>query len=457
MAPDNPAETIARHALAVRWDDLPAAAQVAAKAFVLDTAAVGLAGVKAAYADVMFDLARSWGAVEGGCAVWGRTGVRLPAPAAAFVNAFQAHGQEFDCVHEPAVLHPMTAVLPALLAEAERGPPISGAELLCGAVAGVEVAVSLGVAATTPLKFFRPATAGVFGATAALCRLRRTDLPSTLDALGYALAFASGTMQAHTEGKPALPVQLAHAARSALVAFDLARAGVPGPQRALDGPFGYFPLFETGYDLDRVLPRLGRPWRIEQVSWKPFPSGRATHGAVVATQTLVRRHGVRAETLDRLTYRAPPLINHLCGRPMVEGMAVAHARLCIPYCAALVITSGTVELADFTPERLNDPALLALARRIRVEVDDNPDPAAFTPATAIARLADGREARVDVTAQLGSPAWPLTRDQAQEKVRACLRFADAESRFERLVELVDRLEAEPDAGRLARVLNGDAR
>eukprot|EP01034_Spumella_vulgaris_P046128 gene46128-57516_t len=40
-------------------------------------------------------------------------------------------------------------------------------------------------------------------------------------AFGYALAFASGTMQAHVEGTPALAASVAGAARSAFVAVDL--------------------------------------------------------------------------------------------------------------------------------------------------------------------------------------------------------------------------------------------
>jgi 2-methylcitrate dehydratase PrpD len=49
---------------------------------------------------------------------------------AAMINAYQIHSQEFDCVHEKAVVHPMAAVLPALFAWAEREGGISGAQLI---------------------------------------------------------------------------------------------------------------------------------------------------------------------------------------------------------------------------------------------------------------------------------------------------------------------------------------
>jgi len=449
----NPAEVFVEAALDVEWPALPAHTQRAVKNFLHDTLAVGIAGVRARYSDTVRALVLRWGRNEDGCGVLGDPGLALPAASAAFLNAFQIHAQEFDCVHEAAVVHPMTVVTAALLAEAQRGPAVSGADFLASAIAGVDVAVNLGLAATTPIRFFRPANAGIFGAVAALCRLRRHRLATCLDAFGYALAFVSGTMQAHTEGKPALPLQMANAARCAIDAVDIAAAGLPGPQVSLDGPYGYLPMMETGFDLGRVLPSLGKVHRIDEVSWKPFPSGRATHGAVVAAQTL-RAQGITADNLASFVYRAPPLIRHLCGRPMAPGLQFAQARLCIPFAVALVLTRGTVVLSDYDELRFADPALLALAARITVETDGNPDPAAFVPATAIARMLDGREKSVHIEAQLGSPQNPLTRAQHLKKSSTCLDFAGFSDLLLPLANLIERLDFEADAGFALRLAQG---
>lgn len=179
------------HALTVRWADIPAPARDAAETFLLDSLGVGAAGRNAAHADALLAMVQGWGAGDQ-ASVLGRPGIRLPAPSAAFLNAFQIHGQEYDCVHEPAVLHPMATVLAALLAEIERGAPVSGETLLTAIVAGVDVAVTLGVAAG-PLSFFRPATAGIFGSVAAIANLRDLPRQTALDAFGHALALASGT------------------------------------------------------------------------------------------------------------------------------------------------------------------------------------------------------------------------------------------------------------------------
>jgi 2-methylcitrate dehydratase PrpD len=251
-------------------------------------------------------------------------------------------------------------------------------------------------------------------------------------------------MQAHLEGKPALPLQIANAARGAITALDLAEAGVPGARGSIDGPFGYLPLFEDGFDLEPVLASLGKAFRIAEVSWKPFPTGRAAHGGLVAVQTLMQQ-GLTAATLRRLTYRAPPLIARLVGRPATPGMQAPYARLCLPYLVAVTLTRGTVGLEDFGPERLADPALLEIAARVVVENDGNADPAAFTPALATAQLADGGSLQTTVESLLGSPAQPLTREQHLDKARACLTFAGYEAAHDPLAAAMERFSEATDA------------
>lgn len=440
----NPAHVLIDHALSLRWTDLPEDVKAQAQTFLHDSLAVGVAGRNAAHADAVLAMVQGWGAGDV-ASVLGRPDVRLPAPSAAFINGFQIHGQEYDCVHEPAVLHPMATVLAALLAEAQRGEPVTGERFLTAIVAGVDVAVTLGLAAPDALKFFRPATAGIFGCVAAIASLRTMPRDVALDAFGHALALVSGTMQAHVEGKPALPVQVANAARSSLVAIDLARGGMPGVTRPLDGPFGYFPLMEVREALAPALARLGQGNRITEVSWKPFPTGRAGHGGIVAVQQLRDEQGLAAADLDSLEYHAPPLIYRLVGRPAKVGMEPGYARLCMQYLAAVTLLRGKVTLGDFTRESLDDAAVLALAAKITVVADDNPDLAAFVPARAVVRTTDGQVLTQDVSAQLGSPQWPLSEAQHMAKALGCLEFAGLEACHDALIAAVATLPQADDA------------
>jgi len=437
------AGAFADHALGLRWDEVSSADRQAAKTFLHDTICVGAAGAQAPYADAVLAVASAWGRGDE-ASVLGRPGLRLPAASAAFVNAFQIHCQEFDCVHEPAVLHPMATVAAALRAEAERSGPYDGERFLTAMIVGVDIAVALGLAATTPLKFFRPATAGAFGSVAALARLRGLDRRTTLDAFGYALAFGSGTMQAHVEGKPTLPVQVGNAARAALVAVDLAVAGLPGPQHSVDGPFGYLNVFESGHDLAPVLDALAGVRRISEVSWKPFPTGRAAQGGLVAIGELLKSGRVAAEGLSSLEFHAPPLIKRLVGRPAKAGMDAPYARLCLPWLGAVALTFGEVGLGDFTAERLADPDILALAQRIVVIDDGSSNPAAFTPLRAAARSAAGETVEVVIDAMLGAPTNPLSPAQHDAKARRCLAFGGLEAVHAGLAQAIATLDQASD-------------
>ena len=180
-------------------------------------------------------------------------------------------------------------------------------------------------------------------------------------------------------GDDAADGSLHRRADRAVLACDLAGLGVPGPRDVLEGPFGYFALFEGAHDLDRVIPDLGRIWRITEIAHKPFPSGRATHGIVDACLALRREHSVDESKVSRVTARVPPLINHLVGRPVTDNMDINYARRCACFAAARVLISGNLVYEDFSESGRQDPDTLSVARRVHIEVDDNPDPNALTP------------------------------------------------------------------------------
>lgn len=447
----DPIERFARHVGESRWQDLPDAAIAATKTFLLDTIGVAVAGSAAPHSARLRAVASRWGAGEEATVIG--TGFRLPAHTAALVNAVQAHNQEFDCVHEGAVVHPLATILGAALAAAERSGGVTGRDLILAVALGVDVSTTIGLASRARMTFFRPATAGIFGATAAAARLERLSPAALMDAFGLALSQAAGTMQAHAEGKPTLALQIGMAARAALNAVDLAASGFPGPHRVLEGEFGYFRLMEGDWDLAPGLAALGRRWRVAELSHKPFPSGRATHAGIDGLQRLRQREAIDARSVAGVRLLAPPLIHQLVGRPYRAEMAASYARLCFAYVAAVTLSKGTVALEDFTPDRLADPVLADLAARIEVAVDDNPDRNALLPQRLRVTLASGAVREETVTYTLGSPQNPLGRERHLAKFRQCWRSGAVpldRASGERLIALIDRLEEVADVGPILR-------
>jgi 2-methylcitrate dehydratase PrpD len=448
------AARFAEHALGTRFADLSSVAVERAKVFVLDSLGVGIAGSSVDGAEELLQVANDWGTSPAGSAaapVWGHA-TRISAPAAVFMNAWQMHNQEYDGLHEGAVVHAMASVLPAALAAAEMAGGVNGAELITAVAVGVDIAAGLGLAAKSGFRFFRPATAGGFGATAAAGRLLRLDRAALRRAFAWQLAQASGTMQAHVEGSPILPVQVAFNARAALQSCLLAKLPMAAPEQVFEGAYGYLPLFEGEFALEPVLQSLGETWRIAEFSHKPFPAGRATHGGIEGASTLQRQAGFEASQVASVEIAAPSLILRLVGRPPRPDMGASYARLCLAWTVARVLLNGKLDLGDFRGAALGDPATHALARRVTMKSDGNPDPNALAPQRIIVRLEDGSEHSWSCETMLASPNRPLTREQHLAKFYRCVEFAAmplAKQASARLAETIDHLESEDDVRVLA--------
>ena len=435
----------AQHVVSTTYDHLSPPAVLAAKTFILDSIGVGIAGGADPWATRLVLCAAGWG--EGNESAVLGSGRRLPAQAAALVNAYQIHCLEFDCVHEAAVVHPMATLLSSLFAYAERRSRVSGKDLLTAVTLGVDVACSIGLASRAPIKFFRPATAGAFGAVAAIGKLEGFDVEFLTNAFGIVYGQICGTLQPHVEGSSLLGMQMGFNARAALTAVDLAARGLVGPHEVLEGHYGYFKLFEGAWDLAPVLADLGKVWRVTQLAHKPFPSGRLTHGAVDGLLRLKNQYGFEAGDVSRVTVVAPPLVKRLDGRPDIPAPTANYAKLCLPFVAATALVRGRVDVPDFVGEGLTDPGIHTLAQKVELLVDDNPDENAMVPQAIKVMLKDGRNYEIRLDSVLGHPQSPLTREQHLDKFRRCWRHGagrlKAENR-DRLITRADRLEAFAD-------------
>ncbi len=373
-----------------------------------DTLAGGVAGALSPEAVILSPVVAGWGGATEARTLDGR---RLAAPDAAFFNGFAIHCLEWDAVHEPAVVHALSVVTAALLAASDRRGGSSPDDFLAALAVGVDIASGLGIAATGPMRFFRPATAGVIGAALAVARLEDLPAAAFADVLGFAYSFAGGTMQAHVEASIALPLQIARAAQAAVQAADLARAGFRAPHDVLTGPFGYSALIE-GIDLTDYSAGLGEVWRIGEISIKPFPAGRASHGALGELQAL----GLKISDVAAIELFAPPLIHRLVGRPYRAGAPMSYNRLCLAFLAPLMLRDGII---DPRCETTVEP----LARNVRVTLDGNPDGNALSPQRLVVTLTDGRTIERAIVANLGSPEAPMSPGQAAAKYDLCRALA----------------------------------
>lgn len=425
----NALDRLVAHVQGHACEDLPTRVREAAKVFILDAVGVGIAGSRHPRMPQVRQALSGLGVGPGAPAartatVWG-SGESLPWESAVLMNAYQVFNQEFDCIHDRAVIHAMACLLPACIGYAQAHGGVTGRDLITAVTLGLDVAIYVGLAQRAPMAFFRPAMCGALGATAAVAKLSGLDAERMRDALGLAYCQLSGTMQAHVEGSPAVGLQVGFNARAAVTACALAAAGFAGPHDILQGRFGYFALFDFGQaDWAAVEADIGRVFQIGQMSHKPYPTGRATHGGIEGALRMMRTHGFAAGEIERLVVRASGLVVRLVGRPAIEGMDSGYARLCMAYAVATALHTGDLGLQDFEPPALRDPARLALASRVSVVDNGNPDPNAIGgPQCVEIVLKNGVRHTLQLEELLGHPSRPL-RPKAQDlKFDRCCAFA----------------------------------
>ena len=442
-------EALLRHVLELRYEQLDERVVAATRVFVMDSLAVGIAGSgpQVPLTRVVRESAAGYG--HGSQArVW-VTGEALPAASAAMVNGYQVHSQEFDCVHMPAVVHPMAVIIASLVAAAERrgndeGVAVDGRALIAALNVAVDVATLLGISARAPMRFFRPAMCGALGAAAGIAHLHGADETLLRRMLGLTYSHLSGTMQAHVEGSPTLALQVALNARAASSCWDLARNGFPAPSDMLEGPFGYLPLIEGEYDVGPALQTLAaREPQMLAISHKVFPTGGAAHAAQDMLMELRQRHALALDQVASIQVQVPPLVRRLVGREYLPGMAASYARLCLPFLLGTVLLDGKVGLSAYSAQRLADPRLAAFAARVSLVGNACEDPNALVPQSMVVTLCDGRVLHAHRDAAIGSPQRPLSRQQQLEKFHHCLDHAarpfDA-SRRNDLISHLDQLQ-----------------
>ncbi|NKB43327.1 MAG: hypothetical protein GKS03_03515 [Alphaproteobacteria bacterium] len=406
-------DAILDHIEATTYDRLPAAVVAATNVVIADTFACGLAGSAESKAKVVRDIQLSHFGY-GGVPVWGTDQLISPI-GAGMANGYQVHCLEYACFHEAATVHSMSVILPAVMAYADRFGRVSGKDIITAVNIGNDVAALLGLSATKGARFFRPGVCGAMGAGAALAKLADLDRPSTTELFGLIYSQLSGTMQAHTEASMALGLQIAFSVRNVLTSLDMVRMYVAGPVDVFDGPYGYFNLFEVEGDASPHLDALGKKWRTAEISFKPFPSGRASHGVIDSLSRLMQTHTFGAGDVTEVVLSVPPFVHRLGGRPIKADMNGPYARLCLSYLAASVLIDGSISVGTYTLENMDNRDRTALAEKVKVKVDGNSDVNALGPQTVSVTLSDGRTVQDSVTCILGHPDNPMSEAQHRTK------------------------------------------
>jgi 2-methylcitrate dehydratase PrpD len=412
----------------------------------LDTLAVLLHA--AATDDDLAGLRAAHGALTGTggeCTVAGVAG-SWPADTAALWNATAAHWFDYDDTNYRGLLHPGAPIVPAVLALAEHldstGETVRRA-LVAGYETGARVGAALGES-SYDRGLHITSVAGVIGAAAAGAVLLGLDADATESAIGLAASHAAGSMQYLESGALNKRLHPGIAARAAIGSAVLAGAGMPGARAAIEGRWGLLRAYSDHADPTHLAAGLGTDWYAEATRLKPYPSCRFTHAAIDAVRELTPDPDGTAPIEVRLSERGYRLVGEASALK-TRPASVVDAQFSVYFQVAAAVVAGDVSPQTYA--RLDDPRLLAVVDRVRVE--SAPELSGLGAAVSTG----GRTVRFDVPADEAEGGD--IRNVAEEKFRRLATGILPDAQCDALVAGITGLSSLPSVRPLIRMLKGN--
>ena len=387
-------------------DALPPAVVDQAVRCVLDLVGVSIAGAPTPMAQISAHFAHEQFAA--GTATVIGSGKSLSVTGATWVNGASASALDMDDGHRMAMGHPGASVIPAALAIAEC-TGANGKQFLAALVAGYEVAVRAS-AARVPWyqdKMYSTGIWGVFGATAAAGKLLGFDdatLQSALGTAGSHGSFPPGGLQSnHAMVKEVI----AWSGMTGVSAALLAQQNFVGPADFLD--------YSARWDTSALVAGLGDldESAILRTYFKPYAVCRWSHAAVDGVLELKHRHRLRIEDIESIQVETFWEVTRLANDRPSNTIA---AQFSIQFALAVALLHDRIGPAEVNDAYITDPAILDLARKVQVSVDETLD--REFPAKTMARVTiRTRHGHHGTTIEYprGNPENPLSHAELEAK------------------------------------------
>lgn len=441
-------QQLAEFAAELKYADLPETVIHQIRRAILDAVGCGLYGSRLPWSATTLKTAQACGGT-GDIPIWG-TQARLAPEGAALVNGTQVHSFELDDLHKEAIIHPGGVTLPAAIAAVRMAQrPVSGEEFITAIAAGYEVSIRVGMAIGLGLLhrgWHNNGVLGTFGGAVAAGRILGADSEGMADAISIAATQSAGLMSAQF-GSMIKRVHAGKAAQSGLYAASFAAHGLRGIRDVFDvGYGGFLSTFADEYDAGELVRDLTTGWRAANIGFKPYPACGSSHTSIDAALSLREEHQIAPETITEITVHSSTATEKHVGWPYAPD-TVTTAQMNLPYSVACSFLHGSVTVDHFSPERLRDPEIIALAKRVHVIGDPDIDAKgrAFRHEIRMeVTLADGTRMNKDVSHARGSEHVPLTDDDLKDKFRSLATQVLAPDHVGDIERAIWKLDSSPD-------------
>lgn len=447
---------IADFARQASYDDLPEDVLTKAKLLILDTLGVAIGSTTLDFGEGALELAQEWQTASGPSVI-GRKNRVLPHHAA-LINGILAHGQDFDDTHTESVVHSSGALVPAMLACAERDGT-SGKDAILALVIGTEISLRLALPARNAFHlrgFHTTSVACTFG-VALLSALsgKRHDQVQLTQAMGVAGSFASGLLECVPAASSAKRLHAGWAGLCGIMADDLARSGFTGPLSVIEGRLGVYNSMLRGqdFDLEEIFEGIGERWHLLDIRPKLYPCCHYLQAFIDCANRLRTRPGFDVTQIQKIETRvAGGSVNMIC-EPWASKIAPKtgyDARFSLAYAISIMLLRGRAGQAEFLEDKLGAADVLAMMQKVSYTVDPSFE-VKDMPAWVEITFNDGTIQTEELRAVRGNAESPISEGEILGKFHDCTTAFDRKS-VEAIADQVLSLETAGSVFSLARDL-----
>jgi 2-methylcitrate dehydratase len=441
------AETIARYATSLRYEDIPPDVVREAKRFLIDSVGCGLGGFGAEPSQIANRLAASITAKRGATVMC--SGVKTSPDLAVFANGVMIRYLDFnDGYLSLGGGHPSDTIASVLTTAEMMGR--SGKDLITGIMLNYEVFCRVCDVFDNRAVGLDSSTMVGFAAVAGAGRMMGLITQEIVHALGI---YVVGNVTLNQTRVGTLSNWKACAAgessRKAIFAVELAQAGTTGPNQVFEGRDGFFLRVNRK---PFALPPLGggtAPFAMLQCFTKRFALGQYSQ-TVAQAGVEARKFFSDIGEIDQVNIKVAPIAIQVMAdspdkwRPQTRETA-DHS---MPYAAAVAMMYGTVEEKYYEDPYLHDQRLLDLVGRVRCLPSEEAERRLkeINLCDMEIVLKSGRRENVRVEYHRGHWKNPMTDAELEEKFRSLARRQLSQAKTDELLRLLWAVDTLPQAG-----------
>jgi len=347
---------------------------------------------------------------------------------AALANGVLSHAIDFDDSHD-ALVHPSGVIFPAALAVAEYLGDVTGEEFITALVIGTDLSCRFTQAITVntqPFGWNHPAITECLGAVYGVAKLMRLDEGQVKDAVAMAMTqFTCSGESMSSKGSVIRTMREGFAAQAVVQSCMMAQIGMHTRfDTPIEGKMGFYTMYTRGNcDLTRITDGLGKRFETDNITYKPWPSCKSTHTPIQALTEIIAKEGLKADDINEIHLKM-----HESAAMTLEPFdaklapqSVAMAKVSMPFVLGTIMKYGTVNLESFTEERLADPEIKELGKKITFEYDPQwqKPQAHFVDMTVKTNKGDFFR---HMETSMGGTGYPLTEEQVKDKFFSCVKF-----------------------------------